>query len=184
MRERLAHQFVAERERGRPVQRVEHLRIIARVNHHEHVAEVLRGRPHQAGSADVDLLDQLLEPRTRVLRGLGERIEVHDDDVDRLDPLLRDRPEILRVIAPRQDAAMDGGVQGFDPALHHLGKARDVRHAGHGQARFGQRARRAAGRDQLESARRQRMTEGDDSGFVRNAQQGSWHRRQSPVLFE
>ena len=103
-------------------------------------------------------------------------IEVHDDDVNGLDPVLSDRVEILRVIAPRQDAPMNGGVQGLHPALQHLGKARNVRHVGHGQAGVGERARGAAGRNQLEPARREAAGDIHDAGLIGNAQEGSWHK--------
>ena len=73
-------------------------------------------------------------------------------------------------------------VQRFHAAVHHFGKAGEVGDAGHREAGVGERARRAAGRDQLEAARREAAAEIDDPGLVRNAQQGSWHNVESPVL--
>ena len=103
--------------------------------------------------ADVDLLDQRLERRRRIRGGLRERIQVDDDDIDEADAVARERREIVGTIAPREDAAVQRRVQRLHAAVHHLGKAGDVGDAGHREAGIGERARRAAGRDQLESAR-------------------------------
>ena len=87
-----------------------------------------------------------------------------------------ERREIVRVIAPGQDAAVQRRMQRLDAAVHHLGKAGQVGHAGDRQAGVGQRAGGAAGRDQLEAAGGQAAADVDDAGLVGNAQQGSWHK--------
>ena len=74
-------------------------------------------------------------------------------------------------------------MQRLDAAVHHLGKAGDVGDAGDRKSGVGERARRAAGRDQLEAARGEAAAQIDDAGFVGNAQQGSWHNgRKSSII--
>jgi hypothetical protein len=76
-------------------------------------------------------------------------------------------------IANAQQAAVDDGVQGLDPAVHHLGKlgqVRDVldRDAGRRDRRLG-----AAGRDQLDARRVQHLGRLDQAGLVGDRQQGA-----------
>ena len=97
-------------------------------------------------------------------------------------PWRRSGREIVGMIAAREDAAVQRRVQRLDAAVHHFGKAGDVGDAGDREAGVGQRARRAAGRHQLEAAGGEAAAEVDDPGLVRNAQQGSWHNAESPVL--
>ena len=135
-----------------------------------HVAEILAGGAQQRRPADVDLLDQLVERRLGVLRRLGERIEVDDDEIDQLDPLRPDRLEIVGTVAAREDAAVDLRVQRLDPAVHHLGKAGDVRDVGDRQPGLGDGLRRSAGRDELDAAGGEPAREVDQPGLVRNTQ--------------
>ena len=68
MREGLAREFEAERLRhggGAAGQRLQHPRVVGRIDEHEHVAEVLGRGAHHAGAADVDLLDQARHRRRR-----------------------------------------------------------------------------------------------------------------------
>ena len=85
MRERFLHQLEAEPEIGtaRPAERIEHLRVVGRIDDDEHVAEVLGRGADEARAADVDLLDQGVEGRLGILRRLGERIQVDDHEIDR-----------------------------------------------------------------------------------------------------
>ncbi len=81
---------------------------------------------------------------------------------------------MLVIVAHRQQAAMDNGMQRLDAAVHHLRKAGDLRNILHGEARVAQRLGRAAGRDQLDAALRQRRREFDNTRFV-------GHRKQRPT---
>src|SRR6187455_1606960 len=60
VRERLAGEVETELQRRatRTLELCERMRIVGRIDDDEHVLEVLRGRPHHAGPADVDFLDQ------------------------------------------------------------------------------------------------------------------------------
>jgi hypothetical protein len=177
--ERLRHQPMAEREIGSVGDRRQHYRIISRIDDDQHVAEVLRRRPHQARSADIDLLDQIVEGEAFPFRCLGERIQVDDDDIDGLDTEAGNRLQVVGMIAPRKDAAVDGRMQRLHPAVQHFGKAGQIRDARHVEARPGQRPRRAAGRDQIEAAIHEAAGKVDDSGLIEDAQQGSWHKERA-----
>src|SRR5689334_19978001 len=88
---------------------------------------------------------------------------------------------MIRSIAAGENAAVDVRVQRLHAAVHHLGKPGQVRHIRHREARFCQRARGAAGGDELEAARCESACEIDDAGLVGNAEQCSWHKGKSPV---
>ncbi len=151
-------------------QLLEHLRIVRRIDDDEHVAEVLGRGPHQARAADVDLLDQRVEGRVGVLSGLGEGVKVHDHEIDRGDAVAGDRLEVVRAGPPRQDAGVDGRVQGLDPPVHHLGKAGHVGDANDGQPGGRQGRGGAAGRDEFDPEGSQAPAKLNQSGLVRNTQ--------------
>ena len=73
-------------------------------------------------------------------------------------------------VAAREDAAVDRRVQRLDAAVHHLGKAGDVGDVRHGQARVGQRRRRAAGGHELDAAGGEAAGEIDQAGLIGNTQ--------------
>jgi hypothetical protein len=175
--ESLAREIETERGRrtaGR-IERRKDLRVVGRIHHDEHVPEVLGGRADHTGAADVDLLDQIVEGHVGPGCRLYERIQVHHDQIDQADTMCLRGLQVLGVRTPREDATVDERVQRLDAAVHHLGKLRDVGHVGDGEACLGQCLRGAAGRDQLESAGLEAGGQVDQSGFVGNAQQGSWH---------
>ena len=78
--------------------------------------------------------------------------------------------------ASTEDAAVYFRVQGFNPAVHHLGETGVVRHFGHIQTVFLQQAEGAAGRQQFNTALAQGAGEFDDSGFVGNTDKGPFYR--------
>ena len=65
--ERLLHEPEPELQRRSAGARqlLEHARVVRRIDDHQHVAEVLRRRAHQARTADIDLFDQVVERRSR-----------------------------------------------------------------------------------------------------------------------
>ena len=86
------------------------------------------------------------------------------------------------MMAAREDAAVDLGVQRLDAAVHHLGKAGDVRDVDDRQAGIGEGLGRAAGRDQLESARGERRGQMEPG---RSYQKHSeWHAASMIALME
>ena len=170
--ERLLHQLESKRRlrSAGPRQLLEHLRIVRRVDDDEDIAEVLGCRPHQAGAANVDLLYERVEGRVGVLSGLGKGVKVHDHEIDRGDAMPGDRLEVIRAGPPRQDAGVDGRVQGLDPPVHHLGKAGHLGDANDGEAGGRQGGRGTAGRDEFDPEGSQAPAKLNQSGLVRNTQ--------------
>ena len=80
---------------------------------------------------------------------------------------------VLGVAADMQDAAVDLGVQGLDPAVEHLGEAGEVGDVAHGQAGVAQGLRSAAGGDEVDAVGGKRAGEVDEAGLVRNGEQGA-----------
>ena len=68
-------------------------------------------------------------------------------------------------------------MERLDPAVEHLREPGDGGDIGDRQPCLAQRPRRAAGRDQLESARDQAAAEVHEAGLVRNGQEGPARRR-------
>jgi hypothetical protein len=98
--------------------------------------------------------------------GLGEGVEVDDDEVDRADAMLGHGRDMVRIVADGEQAAMHFGVERLDAAVHHLGKAGQVRNVAHLEARLAQRFGGAAGRDQFDAVPGQRLAEFGEPGLV------------------
>jgi hypothetical protein len=130
---------------------------------------ILGGRAQHRGPAHVDVLDRILVAAARARDRRGEGIEVDDQDVDGGDAM-RAHDGIVHAGAAEQ-GAVHGGMQRLHAAVHDLGKASERGHLGHGEAGRGERARRAAGRDQAKAQRGELAGELDDAGLVGNREQ-------------
>ena len=114
----------AQRKRGCAligVELVEHGLIVAGFDHHGDIVMVLCGGADHRGSADVDILDALLEAGAFV-DGRLEGIEVDHQEIDRRDAMRLHRLRMLFIVADREQAAMHFRMQRLDAAVHHLGK--------------------------------------------------------------
>ena len=151
----------------------EHARVVLRIDDHRHVGMVLRRGADHRRPADVDVLDAIL-----VARALGdgrlERIEIHHQQIDRLDAVLRHRAGMFLVAAHRQQAAMHLRMQGLDPAVHHFGKAGELRDIQNLEAGVLERLGGAAGRNQLDAVTGKRPGEFDQPALVGHRQQGAF----------
>ena len=106
----------------------------------------------------------------------AERIEVHDDEIDRRDAVLGDRRHVLGQVAPREQAAVHRGVQRLHAAVEHLGELRDVADVAHRNAGLAQRARRAAGGDELPAELVQAAGEVEQAGLVGDGEKCARHQ--------
>ena len=104
-----------------------------------------------------------------------ERVEVDADEVDELDVVLGGRAQVLGVVAQREDAGVELGVERLDAPVHHLRPAGEVVDRAHVQPGRGQLARGAAGRDQLDPELREPARELDDPALVGDRQQRPAH---------
>src|SRR3954468_5300740 len=136
---------------------------------HEYVAEVLRRRTQKARAADVNLLDESVELRVRIVSALAEGIEVHDDDVNRADLMRPEAVEVVRAVPPGEDAGKNRRVQGLDPAVHHFGEPGHVGHVPDGDPGRGDRPRGTPGRYEFDAQAGESTGEGLEAGFIGNA---------------
>ncbi len=150
-------------DRSLTAQLVEDGTVLAGVDDDCDMRVVLGRGPHHRRSADVDHLDAGLGP---------EGIEVADDEINALDLICFEVGEMLRIIGIGEDAAVDLGVERLDPPAEHLGRAGHRRHLDVGDVVFGQEARRAAARHQLDLVGHQTLGEGLEAGLVPHGEQG------------
>src|ERR1700712_302553 len=104
---------------------LDHLAVVAGVDHDGHVFVVFRSGTDHGRTADVDVLDGGRQIAAWLGYGGFERIEVDRHQVDRLDAVLAHDGVVDT--ATTQDAAVDFRVQGLDPAIHHFRETGVVR---------------------------------------------------------
>ena len=86
-------------------------------------------------------------------------------------PVLGRLAHVLGVVAHGEQPAVELRVQRLDAAVHDLREAREVVDRAHVEARVLERARRAAGRDELDAELGQAAREVDDAALVGHRQQ-------------
>ena len=101
-------------------------RVALRPAHGDDVDEVLCRSPKQRGAADVDHLDRLCLAHVPAAGDALEGVEVHAHEVDRQDPLRAQVGEVGWVVAARQDARVDAGMERLYPSLQELRHVRDL----------------------------------------------------------
>ena len=178
--ERLLRQRAAKREARRAAvgrHLLEQARVVGDVDDHGDVGVVLGGGADHRRPADVDVLDHLVERRGATQRVL-ERVKVDDQQIDRRDAVGDHRRLMGGLAADRQQAAVDARMQRLQPAVHHLGKSGQLGDVDDLEAGFRQRRGGAAGRDQLDPARFQRLAQFDEAGLVGNRDEGATDRRE------
>ena len=104
------------------------LGVLLGFRHYRDGGIVLGGCADHAGSADVDVLDDILELDALLEDGLLERIEVDDDHVDGFDALVLDGCHVVGDVPARKDTCVDLGVKCLDTSVQHLGESCDVGH--------------------------------------------------------
>ena len=149
----------------------QHAGVLAGVGQHRHVLPVLGGAAHHGRAADVDVLDCVFQ-RTAGLGDRGfKRVKIHHQQINGVNAVRLQRGHVLGQIAPRQQAAVDLGVQGLDAAVQHFRKAGQLGHFGHRQALLGQQLGGAAGGDELHAQGVQAAGQFDDTGLVGDGEQ-------------
>ena len=98
-------------------------RIVGRRRDDGDIVKILGGGADHGGSADVDVLDQLLERHAGLGGGFFEGVEIDHDHVDGLDAVLGDGGDVRGILAAMQDAAVHLGMQRLDPAVEHFREA-------------------------------------------------------------
>ena len=144
---------------------LEERRVVARVDDHGDVREVLRGGADHRRAPDIDLLHRVVR-RNPLHDLLLEGVEVHDDQIDRLDAELFALLAIGRIIAARENAAVDLRVEGLHAAAEDLGGAGVVLDRAHLDPAVAERPGGAAGGENLDAVVLQLGRELDDAGLV------------------
>ena len=158
-------------------QHLQDYRIVGRVHHRQNELVILGGGAKHRRSADIDILDGILErcasPRNRYL----ERIEIDRHQIDRHDLALAEGGHMLRQISSAQQGCVDQRVQGLDPPIEDLGEAGNLLHLQHRDVGGPQGGSRSAGGDDLPSELHQPLGEGHHPALVTDGDQRSWHAR-------
>jgi len=89
------------------------------------------------------------------------------------DAVLLHRGGMVRIVADREQPAMNFRMQRLHAPVHHLGKARQVRHVLHRQRRLLDRLRRAAGRNEFDARLVQRAGEIGKARLVGDGNEGA-----------
>ena len=99
------------------VEIIEDRRVIRRVNHHCHRLKIFRRCPNQGWAPDVDLLKSLLARHLGTSDDLSKGIQIDRNQIDRLDAMGGESGLMGGVLALRQDAAVNPGVQGLHTSI-------------------------------------------------------------------
>ena len=153
--------------------------IVGGVNHDGDGGEVFGGASHHRRPADVDVLNRLFVGHIGPRDGLLERIQIDADQINGRDVFARNGAQMFGLIAARQKPAVNGGVQSFDAAIHHFGKAGHLGDIGHGQPGLAQGTGGAAGRENLKTQLDQTRRERGETVLVGNGKQSAFGHRYS-----
>jgi hypothetical protein len=137
------------------------------------IFEVFGGGADHGGAADVDVFNEMAKGNVGLGCRLFEGVEVDYDHVDGQDAVLGYGSFVLSFAADVEQAAVDAGVEGFDAAVEHFREAGELADVLNLQAGFTEGARGAAGRDELYAEGGQELGEGDQAGFVGDAEEGA-----------
>ena len=159
------------RERSGGANLLQHRAVIGRIDHHRAALMILCRRAQHGRTADVDVLDRILEPAVGIGDRGRKRVEIDHDQVDRRDARVPDRGQVLRAVPARKDPAVDLRMQRLDPAVGHFGKACIRRNLGYADAFPFQQLRRAAGREERDAEGGELARKLDDSRLVRDTDQ-------------
>ncbi len=132
-------------------QLLEHTGVIGGIDDGRHALVVLGCRSQHRRSADVDVLDRVVEAAVRICDSALERVEVDRQYFDRVDPMLGQRLHMRWIGPTRQQPGMDARVERLDAPVEHLGKAGVVGDLRDRDAGVSQQPRRAAGRKDVEA---------------------------------
>ena len=142
------------------------------IRQHANVFPVFSRTAHHGGAADVDVLNRIRKRATGIGHGRFKRVQIDDQQVDGGNAVILQGCHMRGQIAPRQQAAMNLWVQGFDAAIQHFRKARVVGHFCDRQTVVSEQFGGAAGGQQLDAQRVQALGQFKKAGFVRDGEQG------------
>ena len=119
--------------------------VVGRVGDDGHERVIFCRRTQHRRSANIDVFDRFFEGHVFLGDRLLKRVEVDAHEVDRIERVFLHRRHVLRIVAQMQQPGMHPRMQGFHPAVEHLGKTREVGHIPDRHPRRGQRLGGPAG---------------------------------------
>ena len=171
VREGLLHETKTRRRRqalGVGAELVEQNGIVHRVYDDANVFIVLCGCAHHRRTADVDVLDGVIEGARGIGHGLAKWIEIDDHQIDGRYVVRGQRCHMLDRIATRKNAAVNLRMQCLDATVQHLGKPGVGTDVGDRQSRLLQGLGRAARREQFDTHCAEGGCEFHEAGLVRH----------------
>ena len=156
-------------------------RVISRIHHHRNGLVILGGTAQHARPADIDVLDGQFRSAVGLRNGLLKRVQVDHHEINRRNPMLVCLISMGLQVLPLQKPSVHLGMQGFYPAIHHLGKSRVVAQLHHVHPGIPERLGRTPGGNQLHPAAGQKLGKIHQPGLVGYRKQGPLNARTHPI---
>ena len=157
------------RHRSVASQILQHRPVIRGIDDDDHVLVILRSRANHRWTADVDVLDRLLEVAA-ASRHRSKWVEVDANEIDRIDGVRLHLLAMSVEAATSEDAAVNARVEGFHPPVEDLRRSGVLGDVGHRNSGGAQRARRSTRREDLRAELGESAREVDDAGLVTDAE--------------
>jgi hypothetical protein len=151
-------------------QRVCNPGVVSRVDHNSDGGEILGGGAEHGGSPNVDVLQGVIQRDVGIADGFDERVKVHHHQVDSINAVAIQLGHVVWRVPPRQQPAVNRGMQRLDPAFQYFRRAGHLGYLAHGNAGLSQAAVGSAGADQLVAGIGETPAQLFDTRFVIDAQ--------------
>ena len=141
------------------------------------MAVVLGRRPDHRRAADVDLLGDVGVGGIGVGHRLPKGVEVDHHELEGLDLPLGQIPPVGLMVHPGQDSPMYHRMESLDTATKHLGRAGDIRDAGHRQSPVLQESGSSTRGDEFHARTNKSLAKLDQPGLVVDAHKSPAHHK-------
>ncbi len=115
----------------RTAQLINHQLVVSGIDNHRNALMILGGRAQHRRTADIDVLDRVVERALRMCDGLLERIQIDNKNFDRVDRVISKRLHVRRIGPMREQACMNARIKRLHAPIEYLGKTGVLRYFGH-----------------------------------------------------
>ena len=154
-----------------------HNLVVTRIDNNGHALVIFCSTPQHGWTANVDVLNGILQRHIRFGHGGLEGVEVYHHQIDRLNAVLGGGGFVLGIAAQVKQPAVNFGVQRFHTTIHHLGKARVIADIDDREPRLAHYARGTAGAENFHAGLRQRFCKRQQAVLVRNRNESTLNLR-------
>ena len=161
---------------------IEHALVVVGRYDNRDITMILRCGANHRRAADINVLYRILQRAIGSRNGGFEGIQIDHHEIDWRDVMCGH--DVVVGATSAQDPTVDFWVQGFDPAVHHFGKAGVIGDLDDVDAFFAEQSTGAAGRENLDTAMGQCLCKLDDAGFIGDADQRAPQGRQSGITHD